>query len=742
MCLISAKPSARVLSQQSSPRVSKQSSLLAEKTSGGRARCRAPRWVLDWRTWVTIFVVVGVLALGLWRMHVNEKGKQEHFRLEVGSVAQWYRTALVGQLRSSVSSLHALAALLKVDDKNLTMDNFASIAGLLMETLRGITNLQLAPAGTIQKIHPLVDERQDNRKAIGHALLLDPRRKDVALATIRSDSVRIAGPLKLLQGGVGILGRYAIFTSFAPEFLPDESWSREGITYSSICSDPTQRDAGECSFPGPIENGKQTYFWGFATLLTLVADLLRPLELERLEREMTLSRPVSFHYQLRDTTPHLSIQSTRGIFAHSTGAGPEVVQDRPVLVNVSLPEIGVEWELSLSPWGGWPTVSSDFWIQLALLLLVTGLMGAAACFMIIGNVRGKYQRLKRLEDYKIQRTYNFVEGCVEDLDRVRFPMCVMALSVFEELGGLITHEEARDRGLLIFRDTVEAMLMYAMHTVFMSHQWAGFSHPDASGVQYSSMLHACRVSNQASGSSIQWVWVDYFSIPQANHDQQQAAIDSLAVYAAHSATFVAVTPSCQHAELGTELNSTSYFGRAWCRLEQLAYLTANSHLPSMPAFLLGSDGLRPLFDEPSDADGLKHNNPWQTALEVIKGDFSCCARGHSDGMPCDKERIVSVMLGTLWRLKRAAMQHPGKTSRVDTLLTLMETDSERYFPSTFLYTSTDNQGKVCREEIRELFSDKFTVLQELFEVGPDCSMCEESLPAIAPIGIDDIISRL
>merc|ERR1719461_273806 len=123
------------------------------------------------------------------------------------------------------------------------------------------------------------------------------------------------------------------------------------------------------------------------------------------------------------------------------------------------------------------------------------------------------------------------------------------------------------------------------------------------------MVQACKTVRETLGRDIQWVWVDYFSIPQANRDQQQAAIDTLAVYAAHSAVFVAVTPPCMHADLGVNLDTKSYFNRAWCRLEQLAYLSANSHLHSMLAFLSGSHGLQPLFNETTGECNTGHN-PW------------------------------------------------------------------------------------------------------------------------------------
>merc|ERR1719291_637668 len=101
--------------------------------------------------------------------------------------------------------------------------------------------------------------------------------------------------------------------------------------------------------------------------------------------------------------------------------------------------------------------------------------------MIIGNVRGSYERLQRLEAYKLRKKFATVESAVEDVDRVRFPMCVMALTDFFELGHLVPHETARAMGKLHFLDTTEVVKALAERIIFISHQWTSFGHPDHSG---------------------------------------------------------------------------------------------------------------------------------------------------------------------------------------------------------------------------------------------------------------------
>jgi len=672
-------------------------------TSGSRrslpestSRFHIPGWMRDWRTCLTVGVSVFVIALALWRLLLNEADKQSQFEDEVGGVMQWYETALIGQISASLSSLHALSALLKVDDRNVTVDNFPSIADMLIEQLHGITNLQLAPYGTVSQIHPL----EGNEGAIGHALLLDPARVTGALATIEQQSVGLVGPLTLLQGGTAIIARLAVFSFFASEFLPDETWTNsDGEMFSRSCSDLSALDEN-CKLEGRMENGTATYFWGFATMVTLVSDLLATLDFEGLEEGSHLDS--RFHWRILDRTAHASQESVHGIFAHSSSAGYGVSMDDPLCKNIDISDLGVDWQLCVSPYDGWPTVSSEFWIQLSLLVVATGLMATAAGFMVIGSVRGAHKRLQRLEEYRSQRKLAVVENCVADVDRLRFPMCVMDFQAFTELGVLIAHEKARDEGKLRFLDTDAEIKATAPHVAFVSHQWTGFGKPDHTGTQYKCMVQACKVL-LLQGFDVRWVWVDIFSIPQDNVDQQQGSIDSLAVYAAHCQWFVSAVPVCEHAELNIRLDVHSYFSRAWCRLEQLAYLSATSHMETLLAYRCTGEVLEPLFDEHDEhQSALTHH--WVSALEVLKGEFTCCSRGHPDFSMCDRERIVCVLLGILWRCKKSR-----GSERMDKMLSLIDAKPDRYFPSSYMYTS---EGK---SESRELFGDLFGVLQRLYE---------------------------
>lgn len=62
---------------------------------------------------------------------------------------------------------------------------------------------------------------------------------------------------------------------------------KDGVNYTRICSDPAVRNRSDviCSFPGPLRSDGHgpMYFWGFATMILTIEDLLYTTQLQSLE---------------------------------------------------------------------------------------------------------------------------------------------------------------------------------------------------------------------------------------------------------------------------------------------------------------------------------------------------------------------------------------------------------------------------------------------------------------------------
>ncbi|CAK9036714.1 unnamed protein product [Durusdinium trenchii] len=162
-----------------------------------------------------------------------------------------------------------------------------------------------------------------------------------------------------------------------------------------------------------------------------------------------------------------------------------------------------------------------------------------------------------------------------------------------------------------------------MFSIFLSHQWLGRAHPDATGVQFCVLQEMLRgiingsvkvepdlVSQMQSKASRDvsmdaktreqvvngYVFFDWFAIPQItartkgqNEDSDRSdaakAVQSIPFYVEVSNLFVALVPEAQH-ESGASCNYTSWLSRGWCRAELWCHLL--SHKPDTSVILAHS----------------------------------------------------------------------------------------------------------------------------------------------------------
>jgi len=164
------------------------------------------------------------------------------------------------RLSRSFSSTYILKSLVEIN--NGEVKNFKAYAKNIYESLGGMTNLQLAPGGIVKHIYPL----EGHEKAIGHNILKDDKRKEEAALAIANRKLTLAGPFELVQGGIAVIGRNPIFLKNS--------------------------------------EGKEI-FWGFASVLTYLDELLSNTDLDILKTK-------GYRYQLSNISGN-----TEYIFAQS-----------------------------------------------------------------------------------------------------------------------------------------------------------------------------------------------------------------------------------------------------------------------------------------------------------------------------------------------------------------------------------------------------------------------------------------
>jgi PAS domain-containing protein len=128
--------------------------------------------------------------------------EKEH--LEMKNILNAVNNNIENSLKNSYTTVLSLA--LTINDNGIP-ENFDYYGSQLLKSNPNISALQLAPNGIIKYIYPL----KGHEKALNLNLLKTSDLKEEALKAIKNKKMYFAGPLKLKQGGIGILGRLPVY---------------------------------------------------------------------------------------------------------------------------------------------------------------------------------------------------------------------------------------------------------------------------------------------------------------------------------------------------------------------------------------------------------------------------------------------------------------------------------------------------------------------------------------------------
>jgi PAS domain S-box-containing protein len=149
-------------------------------------------------TFLFLSYVAGFIA---WQQYkLIKEGEQR----EMNNILHVVHQNIEQSLKNCYTSTLTLA--LTINDKGLP-ENFDYVGKKLIETNANISTVQLVPNGIIKYIYPL----KGNEAALNLNVLTAPNQKKEALKSIITQKLYFAGPLKLKQGGMGIIGRFPVF---------------------------------------------------------------------------------------------------------------------------------------------------------------------------------------------------------------------------------------------------------------------------------------------------------------------------------------------------------------------------------------------------------------------------------------------------------------------------------------------------------------------------------------------------
>ncbi len=169
-------------------------------------------------------------------------------------------------------------------DINGQVNNFDSIAAQILESGTEIDALQLVPGGIIKYVYPL----PENEMVLGYNILQDATRNKEAYKAIEKKEMFFAGPFRLRQGYIGVVGRLPVY--------------------------------------------RQNKFWGFSAVIIKMSTLLRTAGIDSVGKD-------GYHFQLSKINPDTKEEE---FFL------PTLIDPKKQKQSVSVTVPNGEWILSLS----------------------------------------------------------------------------------------------------------------------------------------------------------------------------------------------------------------------------------------------------------------------------------------------------------------------------------------------------------------------------------------------------------
>jgi len=284
----------------------------------------------------SLAILVGVCIL--------DRSEQERFlqhnRATTIDRLSTVRSKLEGSLNSRLFLMRGLVAYISNNPK-ITEAEFAATARILLTQQIGIRNITLVKGTTIAYIYP----RVGNEAALGVDLTALPEQREIVEQAIETRKTVLAGPVKLLAGGVGFISRSPIFLT------PSGADPETGV------------------------------YWGLAGLV---------IDKDSLMDEAGLNDPsAKLQYALQG-------KDAKGVSGEVFFGDGAIFQNNPIVLEVTLPS--GSWQLAAIPLGGWPTSSPFRGFLLTGGGLLALLSGVVAFSWVYGPIKlreseAKYRQL-------------------------------------------------------------------------------------------------------------------------------------------------------------------------------------------------------------------------------------------------------------------------------------------------------------------------------------------------------------
>lgn len=265
---------------------------------------------------VVLVVSLCLSALVIWALAQNQRTAK---RADMLNIATNHAFLIRDSLDQALTLNYSMAAMVRLGQGSTR--RFDDAARELLPYFASVSHISLSPNGIITQVYPLAG----NEKSIGFNQLEDAAQNQEAIRARDSGELTLAGPVNLVQGGLGAVARLPVFL--------DEPGGRR--------------------------------FWGFTNVIIRINQLLAAANFQQLDTHEVA-------YKLWRNNPETGAQEIIVVNA------AEALID-PVEKSFEVPN--GSWTLSISPQTGW---MNNWQIvgEMILAILVSGLLAYQSYLMV------------------------------------------------------------------------------------------------------------------------------------------------------------------------------------------------------------------------------------------------------------------------------------------------------------------------------------------------------------------------
>lgn len=191
-------------------------------------------FILHWLGFLVIASILFASEFYVDKLYHLEIHQQE--RANVIDELSLLKSQLEGKLFSNLQTVQGLVAAITIEP-NMSQERFAQFARPLIDNRTQLRNIGAAPDMVVRMVYPL----QSNEGVLGLNFLENPTQREAALRVRDSGQPLVAGPVELIQGGTGFVGRIPIFLPASNDSEEEKFW---GLVSAVIDTEKLYTDSG------------------------------------------------------------------------------------------------------------------------------------------------------------------------------------------------------------------------------------------------------------------------------------------------------------------------------------------------------------------------------------------------------------------------------------------------------------------------------------------------------------------